>query len=244
VVRPYFLLWSLLATSRPPFRFDGMYLTVLKTLVLVFFVVMGFGTFALQSGPSAIVVIPIGGMLINSSLSSTAIAINNCLTYLSERKSDVETLLCLGATRLEATRDLLTRSVTMGLTPIVSLMNTAGIVSISGLMAGQLLAHAKPINAARNQIVLLFLITTSTAAACASATMLCILAIIDDCHRVRSERLLKREENGKGVNQLICRFWSELVATAAFCLERLNFLLGGERAEAQRSEYRNISQGI
>lgn len=185
-----------------------MYFAVLKTLVCVFFVVMGFGIFALQSGFTAIVIIPIGGMLVNNCLSSTAIALNNGLTYLSERKSDVEALLCLGATRLEATRDMLKRSVTLGLTPVVSLMNTAGIVSISGLMAGQLLAHAKPINAARNQIVLLFLITTCTSAACSAATILCILAIIDDCHRVRSERLLVRSERGKGMSHLVGTLWT------------------------------------
>lgn len=188
-----------------------MYVAVFKSLVSVFVCCMSFAVFTLQSGFTAIVLIPIGGMLVNNSLSSTAIALSNSLTYLSERKGDIEALLCLGATRLEATRDLLRRSVTVGLTPIVSLMNTAGIVSISGLMAGQLLAHARPINAARNQIVLLFLITASTSAACTIATLFSIVAIIDDCHRVRLERLFKRSERDKAISQWLNVAWSESI---------------------------------
>jgi putative ABC transport system permease protein len=195
------------ATARPPYAYDKMFLSTSASIAGVFFVVMSFGTYVLQSGFSAIVVIPIGGMLISNCLTSTAIALTNVLTFLAEQKSQIEVLLCLGATRLEATREALRRSVTLGLTPIVSLMNTAGIVSISGLMAGQLLAHAKPINAARNQIVLLFLITTCTAASCASATVLSILAIVDGRHRVRSERLQRRKPNNMEVLSLA---WSAI----------------------------------
>lgn len=223
-----------------------MYVAVLKTLVCVFVVVMSFGVFALQSGFTAIVLIPIGGMLVNNCLSATAIALNNSLTYLSERKSDVEALLCLGATRLEATRDLLRRSVSLGLTPIVSLMNTAGIVSISGLMAGQLLAHARPINAARNQIVLLFLITTSTSAACTTSTILCILAIIDDCHRVRSERLEKRSQRGKGLSQWMTVAWSKVIDAIQFGTAQVTDFIFRSPNQAHdesiiRSGYRPIS---
>lgn len=204
------------ASSRPPFYFSGMYIAVLKSLVCVFVAVMSFAVFAFQSGFTAIVLIPIGGMLVNNALSATAIALSSSLTYLSERKGDIEALLCLGATRFEATKDLLRRSVTVGLTPVVSLMNTAGIVSISGLMAGQLLAHALPINAARNQIVLLFLITASTSAACTAATISSILAILDEHHRVRAERLMKRPVRENGISELLSMAWSHLIDTIKF----------------------------
>lgn len=234
------------AASRPPLYFPGMFIAVFKSLVCVFVVIMSFAVFTLQSGFTAIVLIPIGGMLVNNSLSSTAIALTNSVTYLSERKGDIEALLCLGATRLEATRDLVRRSVTVGLTPIVSLMNTAGIVSISGLMAGQLLAHALPINAARNQIVLLFLITASTSAACTTATLFSIVAVIDECHRVRPERLLKRSEREKGFSQWLNTAWSRLVDAIKVLASKLicifSQLSGGSSIELdQREDYRPIS---
>lgn len=210
------------ASARPAYRYPGMHLDVLQVLVCVFFIVLGFGVFVLQSGFSALVVIPIGGMLLNACLSSTALALSNGLAYLAENKSNVEFLLCLGATRLEATRDCIKRSVTIGITPMRLTMLTSGIVSISGMMAGQLLAGATPINAARYQIVVLFLIMAATAFACTAATVLSIFAIVDDWHRVRSERLSRRD----AVNhELISRIWTMVVMGFSAFYQQLSNLL-------------------
>lgn len=180
------------AAARPAYTYPGMWRHVLYVLSGVFTLTLAFGVVVLQSGISALVIIPIGGMVLQACLSSTALALTNGLAYLAENKGNVEVLLCLGATRLEATRDCTKRSVTLGVTPYRLLMLTSGVVTISGMMAGQLLAGAEPINAARYQIVILFLNMASTTFACTLATVTCILAIVDDCHRIRSERLSRR----------------------------------------------------
>jgi putative ABC transport system permease protein len=126
------------ASKRPPYWFAGMYFYLLASLSAVMVVVTTFGLgIVLGVGLEALTAIPIGGMVLNSCLSSASVALSNCLTTIAERKDTVEVLLALGATRFEAARDLIKKSVQLGLTPMISLMRTTGLVSISGVMTGQ-----------------------------------------------------------------------------------------------------------
>ena len=59
-------------------------------------------------------------------------------------KDRVEYLLSLGATRWEATKALMQRCVRTALTPIVNQLNVVGIVSIPGMMTGQILGGSDP----------------------------------------------------------------------------------------------------
>ena len=54
----------------------------------------------------------------------------------------VELLLAMGATRLEAAREVVQRAVRMALTPLLNTMNVVGVVSIPGMMTGQVGAAA------------------------------------------------------------------------------------------------------
>ena len=56
----------------------------------------------------------------------------------------MEFLLSLGATRWEATKALMQRCVRTALTPIVNQLNVVGIVSIPGMMTGQILGGSDP----------------------------------------------------------------------------------------------------
>ncbi len=56
----------------------------------------------------------------------------------------VELKLAIGASRWEATQETLQRAVRVALTPILNQMNVVGIVSIPGMMTGQILSGADP----------------------------------------------------------------------------------------------------
>jgi len=58
----------------------------------------------------------------------------------------------MGATRLEATREVVQRASRMALTPLLNTMNVVGIVSIPGMMTGQILGGSDPATAARYQV--------------------------------------------------------------------------------------------
>ena len=52
--------------------------------------------------------------------------------------------MSLGATRWEATREIIQRSVRVAMTPVLNQMNVVGIVSIPGMMTGQILGGTDP----------------------------------------------------------------------------------------------------
>ncbi len=56
----------------------------------------------------------------------------------------MELLLAVGASRWEAVRGAVTRSIRVALTPILNQLNVVGIVSIPGMMTGQILSGSDP----------------------------------------------------------------------------------------------------
>jgi putative ABC transport system permease protein len=61
----------------------------------------------------------------------------------------VERLLALGGSRSEATKELLSRAVRLAMTPLLNQMSVVGLVSIPGMMTGQILSGSNPDQAAR-----------------------------------------------------------------------------------------------
>ena len=56
----------------------------------------------------------------------------------------MELLLSLGASRMEATSDIIQRAARVALTPILNQMSVVGLVSIPGMMTGQILSGSDP----------------------------------------------------------------------------------------------------
>ena len=77
-----------------------------------------------------------------------------------------------------------------GLTPILNTMAAAGVVALPGMMTGQILAGADPIEAAKYQIMILFVIAGSTALAVIATALGGVLLLTDERHRLRLDRLV------------------------------------------------------
>ena len=56
----------------------------------------------------------------------------------------MELLLSMGATRWEASREMIQRCIRLAMTPVLNQMNVVGIVSIPGMMTGQILGGTDP----------------------------------------------------------------------------------------------------
>ena len=67
--------------------------------------------------------------------------------------------------------------------------SVTGIIAIPGMMSGAILGGADVQQAARLQMVIMFMITASGALACIVATLLALSVCIDAEHRIRSERI-------------------------------------------------------
>ena len=109
--------------------------------------------------------IPMLGMILGNGLSATAVAVERLFTDMDMRTDEIETLVALGATPREAAHPSLRAAITAGLTPNLATMAAAGVVTIPGMMSGQLLAGMSPFVAAKYQILVLLMLNAGNAIA-------------------------------------------------------------------------------
>lgn len=136
--------------------------------------------------------LPIFGMMLGNALSGTSLVLNTMTTSAERERGAIEARIALGATRFEAFEGVLRRALTTGLMPILTAMATTGVVSLPGMMTGQILAGVDPVEAAKYQVMILFLVAGSTGLAVVAAGLGAVLLLTDDRHRLRLDRLTPR----------------------------------------------------
>ena len=107
--------------------------------------------------------LPLLGMILGNTFNGVSIALSTYLETFRHHKNQVITLLSLGATDEEATRNLFYRSLKAGISPHINSMLAMGIVSIPGMMAGQLVAATSAMDASILQIKMMLSVITGTA---------------------------------------------------------------------------------
>ena len=138
--------------------------------------------------------IPLLGMVLGNGLTGISLCLDTLLEALAERRSEVEMELAHGATRWEAARTPLQEAVRRGMIPTINSMMVVGIVSLPGMMTGQILAGANPIEAVKYQIVIMFMIAGATSLGCIGMAMLVYHRLFNDRHQLRAERIISRRE--------------------------------------------------
>jgi len=133
--------------------------------------------------------IPLLGMMLGNTMNGIAIALNTLTRMASEQKGAIEAQLMLGHSWQEAILPLRREALKSGLIPIINSMTTAGIVSLPGMMTGQILAGSAPGEAARYQILIMFLIAAGTGLGSLTAVWLGSAHLFDDRERLRIDRL-------------------------------------------------------
>lgn len=137
-------------------------------------------------------VIPLMGMVLGNSLTGISLSLDTLLTDLDEHKERVEMELSLGATAWEAARPALTDAVRRGMIPILNSMAVVGIVSLPGMMTGQILQGASPLDAVKYQIVVMFMLAASTSLGCMSVALLVVRRLFNERHQLRTDRIVRR----------------------------------------------------
>jgi len=107
--------------------------------------------------------IPLLGMILGNTLNGISLGLETFISTLSVQRDRVEMMLTLGGTRWEAARESVRQALRTGMMPILNSMTVVGIVSLPGMMTGQLLAGTEPGQAVKYQIVIMFLICSATA---------------------------------------------------------------------------------
>jgi putative ABC transport system permease protein len=134
--------------------------------------------------------LPILGMVLGNALTGISLVLDTLTTVTRRERTAIEARLALGATRFDAMRDCLGGALRTAMMPIVNAMAAAGIVSLPGMMTGQILAGADPVEAAKYQIMILCVISGTTALGIFLAGIGAVLLLTDHRHRLHAERLV------------------------------------------------------
>ncbi len=137
--------------------------------------------------------IPLVGMILGNTLNGISLGLDRLGEEFSAKRDEVETLLALGATRWEAARAPLRQAVRTGMIPIINSMMVVGLVSLPGMMTGQLLAGVDPMQAVMYQIVIMFLIAAGTSLGTFSVVLLGYRRMFNQDHQFLPKRIVRKD---------------------------------------------------
>jgi putative ABC transport system permease protein len=133
--------------------------------------------------------IPLLGMLLGNTMNGISLGMGRLTESAWQQRAVLEQRLLLGQTRQEAISDLRRDAVRIGMVPIINAMAAAGIVSLPGMMTGQILAGSPPVEAVKYQILIMFLIAGGTGFGVMASVGIAARRLFDDRHRLRLDRL-------------------------------------------------------
>jgi putative ABC transport system permease protein len=134
-------------------------------------------------------VLPILGMVLGNMLTSVSLALQTLTEGAERERAAIEARIALGATRFEAFAAVLRRAIRTAMTPLLNSMSVAGIVALPGMMTGQILAGADPAEAAKYQIMIMFVLSGASGLGALAAAYGGVLLLTDARHRLRLDRL-------------------------------------------------------
>jgi putative ABC transport system permease protein len=133
--------------------------------------------------------IPLLGMILGNCMTGVALGLDTLTTSLVSHRASVEAQLMLGATRREAAAPVTRAALRSALMPSINSMAVTGVVSLPGMMTGQILGGVPPAEAVKYQILVMFLIAGGTGLGAVTAVLGGVYRLTDGRHRLRLDRL-------------------------------------------------------
>ncbi len=107
-------------------------------------------------------IVPVGGMIISNSMIALGLSYKNLLSSFKDKREEIQTKLSLGANIYEASKSLIKDAIKTGMMPTIDSAKTMGIVALPGMMTGLILAGVSPLDAIKYQIMVVFMILSTT----------------------------------------------------------------------------------
>jgi putative ABC transport system permease protein len=136
--------------------------------------------------------IPLVGIILGNVLNTGSITLDVVLSGFGRERPAIEARLALGAPFHTAARPIIVEGIRQGMVPTINQMSAAGIVTLPGIMTGQILAGMDPIEAVKYQILLIFLLAGASGLAAVVIAFLAAARMTDDRQRLRLDRLRGR----------------------------------------------------
>lgn len=133
--------------------------------------------------------LPVLGMILGNVMTGISLGLNTLTTTAKRERAAIEARLLLGAARAKAMSGIIRQSLRSGLIPLINAMSVMGLVSLPGMMTGQILAGAPPAQAVKYQLLIMFLISGATGFGVILAIFAAAWRLTDARHRLRLDRI-------------------------------------------------------
>lgn len=134
-------------------------LTLITVEIITLVILVGFQIVP----PTAQYIVPLSGMAIGSSMVLAILFLNRFTAEIEAYEDQIELILSLGGTPKQAVHRQLMTSIKASMIPTIEAQKTIGLVQLPGMMSGQIIAGADPIQAVQFQLLVLFmLLSTAT----------------------------------------------------------------------------------
>lgn len=110
-------------------------------------------------------IIPISGMIISNAMVALGLCYRQLTSNFKNKREEVETKLSLGADVLPSSIEIIRDSIKTGMLPTIDSAKTLGIVSLPGMMTGLILAGTSPVESIKYQIMVTFMLLSTTSIA-------------------------------------------------------------------------------
>jgi len=182
------------ATARQERRFEGYWSYGIGTgsMMAAGLIVTVFGlTTQIHADPwyDPRYALPILGMILGNTMNGVSLGLDRLMSGATLQRAAIEAQLMLGADIKQAMRGVVGDAIRAGMIPIINSMSAAGLVSLPGMMTGQILAGVAPVEAVKYQILIIFLIAGGTGLGTFVAVIAASRRLTDERQRLRLDRL-------------------------------------------------------
>ncbi|GAB4376506.1 MAG: iron export ABC transporter permease subunit FetB [Elainellaceae cyanobacterium] len=106
--------------------------------------------------------VPLAGIILGNAMNAAAIGGERLVSTLNSSQLEIETHLSLGATPRQATATYRKDAIKAGLIPTLNSMMVVGLVTLPGIITGQILSGVPPLDAAVYQMLIMFILAIAT----------------------------------------------------------------------------------
>ncbi len=137
--------------------------------------------------------IPLAGIVLGSVMTGVSLGLSGLLAGAARERAAIEAQLTLGAPRFIALRPFLRQALRNAWIPLINQMSAAGLVTLPGMMTGQIIAGMDPLEAVKYQILIMFLLAGGTGIGALGAVYGAAWRLTDERHRLRLDRLAAKK---------------------------------------------------
>ncbi|GBG93587.1 ABC transporter permease protein [Ligilactobacillus salitolerans] len=144
-------------------------------------VLIGVGT--IKMIPSQL--IPITGMIASNAMVAIGICYKNLNLAFRDQRQQIQERLALGADLKDTSLPILRETIKIGVQPTIDSAKTVGIVSLPGMMSGLIFAGVDPVHAIKYQIMVTFMLLSTTSIASFIACYLSYTSFFNERKQLR-----------------------------------------------------------